>query len=341
VAASQTLASEAGAAILDRGGTAVDAAIAANAVLGLTEPVTNGIGGDLLAIVYEAKTGKLYGLNATGWAPAGLTLSALEQKGIKGKPPAHSIHDVTVPGAVAGWAALHRKFGKVPFADLLAPAIYYADQGFPVQERMARLWNQFGSRLANVPGFGQTFLPGGKAPAPGEIFRNRDLADSLRLIAQHGRDGFYAGPMAKKIVDYSASLGGTMTLDDLAQFQPEWVEPISTTYRGWKIVELPPSSIGIAALSMLNIMEKFPLAEYGQNSAQALHVMIEAKKLAYADLAQYDGDPDVSPIPVGLLISKPLAEERAKRIDPDKAVCQVLPSDLTEKLEPPAGTPLT
>ena len=332
MAASQTLASEAGAAILDRGGTAVDAAIAANAVLGVTEPVTNGIGGDLLAIVYEVKTGKLYGLNATGWAPAGLTLSALEQKGIKGKPPAHSIHDVTVPGAVAGWAALHRKFGKVPFADLLAPAIYYAGQGFPVQERMARLWNQFGSRLANVPGFGQTFLPGGKAPAAGEIFRNRDLADSLRLIAQHGRDGFYAGAMAKKIVDYSASLGGTMTLDDLAQFQPEWVEPISTTYRGWKIVELPPSSIGIAALSMLNIIEKFPLAEYGQNSARALHVMIEAKKLAYADIAQYDGDPAVSAIPTGMLISKPLAEERAKQIDPDKAVCQVLPSDVTEKL---------
>ncbi len=333
VAASQTLASQAGAAILDRGGTAVDAAIAANAVLGVTEPVTNGIGGDLLAIVYEAKTGKLYGLNATGWAPAALTLSALEQRGIKGKPPAHSIQDVTVPGAVAGWAALHRKFGRISFADLLSPAIYYASEGFPVQERMARLWNQFGSRLASIPGFSQTFLPGGRAPGPGEIFRNRDLADSLKLIAAHGRDGFYAGALAKRIVDYSTSLGGTMTPDDLARFEPEWVEPISTTYRGWKIVELPPSSIGIAALSMLNIMERFPLAEYGQNSARALHVMIEAKKLAYADILRYDGDPALAAIPVDALISKPLAEQRAKQIDPDHAHCQVMPSDLTGKLD--------
>jgi gamma-glutamyltranspeptidase/glutathione hydrolase len=164
------------------------------------------------------------------------------------------------------------------------------------------------------------------------MFRNRGLAESLKLIAAHGRDGFYSGPLAKKIVDYSASLGGTMTLDDLAKFQPEWVEPISTTYRDWKIVELPPSSIGIAALSMLNIMERFPLGEYGQNSARALHVMIEAKKLAYADIARYDGDPNSSAIPTGRLISKPLAEERAKQIDPDKAECQVLSSDLTEKL---------
>jgi len=333
VAASQTLASQAGAAILDRGGTAVDAAIAANAVLGVTEPVTNGIGGDLLAIVYEAKTGKLYGLKATGWAPAALTLSALEQRGIKGKPPAHSIQDVTVPGAVAGWAALHRKFGRLSFADLLSPAIYYASEGFPVQERMARLWNQFCSRLASIPGFSQTFLPGGRAPGPGEIFRNRDLADSLKLIAAHGRDGFYAGALAKRIVDYSTSLGGTMTPDDLARFEPEWVEPISTTYRGWKIVELPPSSIGIAALSMLNIMERFPLAEYGQNSARALHVMIEAKKLAYADILRYDGDPALAAIPVDALISKPLAEQRAKQIDPAHAHCQVLPSDLTGKLD--------
>ncbi|HEY6341851.1 MAG TPA: gamma-glutamyltransferase [Bryobacteraceae bacterium] len=332
VAASQTLASQAGAAILDKGGTAVDAAIAANAVLGVTEPVTNGIGGDLLAIVYEAKTGKLYGLNATGWAPAGLSLSTLGPKGIHGKPPAHSIHDVTVPGAVAGWAALHQKFGKISLADLLAPAIYYAGEGFPVQERMARLWNQFGNRLKDVPGFSQTFLPGGKAPAPGEVFRNSGLAESLRLIAAHGRDGFYKGPLAKRIVDYSESLGGTMTLGDLEEFQPQWVEPISTTYRGWKIVELPPSSIGIAALSMLNIMERFPLAEYGHNSARALHVMIEAKKLAYADLARYDGDSDLSQSQTSALISKQLGEQRAKLIDPEQARCQVLPSDLTEKL---------
>ncbi len=332
VATSQTLASQAGAAILDQGGSAVDAAIAANAVLGVTEPVTNGIGGDLLAIVYDAKTKKLYGLNATGWAPAGLSLATLKKKGVSGKPPAHSIHSVTVPGAVAGWEALHRKFGKLRFADILSPAIYYASEGFPVQERMARLWDQFGTRLAQISGFSEVFLPGGKAPKAGEVFQNKLLADSLKLIADHGRDGFYKGPLAKRIVDYSTQLGGTLSASDLETFQPEWVEPVSTTYRGWTVSELPPSSIGVAALSMLNIMEKFPLADYGQNSARALHVMIEAKKLAYADLTRYDGDPAASKIPTDILLSKSLAEERAKVIDLAQAHCQVLPSDLSAKL---------
>jgi len=257
----------------------------------------------------------------------------LEQKGIKGKPPADSIHSVTVPGAVAGWAALHQKFGKLRFSNLLAPAIYYASEGFPVQERMARLWDQFGSRLAAIPGFSQTFLPGGKAPKAGEIFRNSDLAQSLRLIAERERDGFYKGAIAEKIVAYSAALGGTMTAADLEKYQPEWVEPVSTTYRGWKIVELPPNTIGIAALSMLNIIENFPLADYGQNSARALHVMIEAKKLAYADLLRYDGDPSVSRIPTNELLSKSLAQRRAKLIDPAHAHCEVLPSELTNNLE--------
>jgi gamma-glutamyltranspeptidase/glutathione hydrolase len=333
VATSQTLASQAGAAILDRGGSAVDAAIAANAVLGVTEPVTNGIGGDLLAIVYEAKTKKLYGLNATGWAPAGLTLEVLKSKGISGKPSSQSIHTVTVPGAVAGWDDLHRKFGKLRFADLLAPAIFYANEGFPVQERMARLWEQYGSRLAQVPGFSDVFLPGGKAPRAGEIFQNRQLAESLKRIADNGRDGFYKGPLAKRIVDYSTQQGGTLAVSDLETYQPEWVEPVSSTYRGWTITELPPSSIGIAALSMLNIMEQFPLKDYGQNSTRALHIMIEAKKLAYADLTRYDGDPAASQIPTTALLSKTLAVERAKRIDPAQARCQVLPSDLSAKLD--------
>jgi gamma-glutamyltranspeptidase/glutathione hydrolase len=332
VAASQTLAAQAGAAILGRGGTAIDAAIAANAVLGLTEPVTNGLGGDLLAIVYEANSKKLYGLNSTGWAPAGLSIDYLRQHGIGGRPPAHSIHFATVPGAVAGWDALHKKFGKLPFSELMAPAIYYAEQGFPVQEHMAELWNQFGARLANIPGFSETFLPGGRAPKAGEIFQNRALAESLGRIAEYGRDGFYKGPLAKQIVDYSASLGGTMTLDDLEKFQPEWVQPVSTTYRGWTVWELPPNTIGIAALSMLNILERFPMAEYGQDSARALHLMIEAKKLAYADLTKYDGDPAGASIPVEALVSKDLAAERSKLIDPAQAHCQVLPSDLTAKL---------
>ena len=332
VAASQTLASQAGAAILDKGGSAVDAAIAANAVLGVMEPVTNGIGGDLLAIVYDAKSKKLYGLNSSGWAPAGLSLASLDARGIHGRPPAHSIHFVTVPGAVAGWDALHHKFGKLPFADLMTSAIYYAEEGFPVQERMAGLWNQFGTRLASVPGFKETFLPNGQAPKPGEVFRNPALASSLRLIAEHGRDGFYNGPLANTIVQYSKAQGGTMTAADLETFQPEWVDPISVTYHGWTIWELPPTSIGMAALSMLNIMERFPLSDYGQNSARALHVMIEAKKLAYADVARYDGDPTASSIPVTEAISKSLAEQRAKLIDPNQAHCQVLPSDLTDKL---------
>jgi gamma-glutamyltranspeptidase/glutathione hydrolase len=332
VATSQTLASQAGAATLDQGGSAVDAAIAANAVLGVTEPVTNGIGGDLLAIVYDAKTKRLYGLNATGRAPAGLSLAALKEKGIAGKPPSHSIHMVTVPGAVAGWDVLHSKFGKLRFADLMAPAIYYANEGFPVQERMARLWDQYGSRLAEVPGFSDVFLPGGKPPKAGEIFQNKQLAESLKLIAKNGRDGFYKGPLAKRMIEYSLQQGGTLAASDLETYQPEWVEPVSSTYRGWTVSELPPSSIGVAALSMLNIMEHFPLAEYGQNSARALHVMIEAKKLAYADLSKYDGDPAASQIPTAALLSKSLAAERAKLIDPSQAHCQVLPSDLSAKL---------
>lgn len=332
VATSQTLASQAGAAILDQGGSAIDAAIAANAVLGVTEPVTNGIGGDLLAIVYEAKTGKLYGLNATGWAPAGLTFDALKQKGITGKPQGQSIHYVTVPGAVAGWTELHKKFGKIRFADLMAPAIQHAAEGFPVQERMARLWDQYGTRLKAVSGFAPVFLPNGRAPKAGELFQNKDLAETLKKIGAQGRDGFYKGDIAKRILEYSSRLGGTMAASDLESYQPEWVEPISSTYRGWTIWELPPNTIGMAALSMLNIMEKFPLREYGQDSTQALHLMIEAKKLAYADLTKYDGDPAGSKIPVQELISKQLADRRAKLIDPSKAACQTVPSEISQTL---------
>ena len=332
VATSQVLASQAGAAVLDRGGRAVDAAIAANAVLGVVEPVTNGIGGDLLAIVYIAKEKKLYGLNSTGWAPAGLSLSALKERGITGKPPAHSIHFVTVPGAVAGWDALHRKFGKLPLADLMTAAIGYASEGFPVQERMARLWEQYGTRLADLPNFKETFLPNGKAPRAGEVFQNKALAQSLRMIATHGRDGFYKGELARRLVKFSSGERGTLTEDDLDKFQPEWVQPVSTTYRGWTVWELPPNTIGMAALSMLNIMERFPLGAYGQNSAGALHVMIEAKKLAYADLVRYDGEPAGASIPVPALVSKGLAAERAKLIDPARASCQVLPANLSDKL---------
>jgi gamma-glutamyltranspeptidase / glutathione hydrolase len=332
VASSQTLASAAGADILREGGTAVDAAIATNAALGVTEPMMNGIGGDLFAIYYDAKAKKLYGLNSSGWAPQGLTLDFLKSKGIAKSLPRKSIHSVTVPGAVAGWDALHSKFGKLPFDRVLQPAIYYAQNGVPIAEMVARVWKTAGQLLEDQPGFRQTFLPNGHAPQTGEIFRDPHLAESLQLIAAHGRDGFYRGPLARKLVEFSHEQGGALTEQDLAEFQPEWVEPISTSYRGWTVSELPPNGQGIAALSMLNIMEQFPLTEYGQNSVKALHVMIEAKKLAYADLIEYIGDPRFTRVPVEQLLSKDLARKRADLIDPNHAHCTVLPSDLSAKL---------
>jgi gamma-glutamyltranspeptidase / glutathione hydrolase len=327
VCTSQTLASQAGAQVLERGGNAVDAAIAANAVLGLVEPPSNGIGGDLFAIVYEAKSGKLYGLNASGWAPSGLTIDLLRSKGHE-KMPQLGIYSVTVPGAVAGWDALRRRFGTQDFASLLRPAIYYAEHGFPVTERIAASWQGSTKLLAKHPNARHTYLPDGRAPRAGEVFRNPDLAHALRQIAAAGRDGFYKGPIADAIVQISRDEGGTFTASDLADYQPEWVEPVSTTYRGWTVSELPPNGQGIAALSMLNLMEHFPLGEYGLQSARALHVMIEAKKLAYADLLRYVGDPRFSKVPVRELISKSLAEQRARTIDPDHAQSHVPPSHL-------------
>ena len=329
VATSQTLASEAGAQVLEAGGNAVDAAIAANAVLGLVEPTSNGIGGDLFAIVYEAKTGKLHGLNASGWAPSGLTIDFLEAKG-NTKMPHLGIYSATVPGCVAGWDELRKRFGTMPFSKLLAAATYYADKGFPVTEIIASGWGgpKAVEFLSVHPNSKATYLLGGKGPKTGDIFRNPDLASSFRLIAAKGRDGFYKGGVADAIVAISKETGGTHTHSDLSEFQPEWVEPIMTTYRGWKVYELPPNGQGIAALSMLNLMERFPLQEYGHNSAKALHVMIEAKKLAYADMLRYVGDPKFSKVPVKEMISKALAEERAKLIQPDKASCQVAPSEL-------------
>ncbi len=331
VATSQTIASAAGADILRRGGSAVDAAIASNAVLGVTEPMMNGIGGDLFAIVYEAKTKKLYGLNSSGWAPQGLTIDFLKSKGVIGEIP-RNIQSVTVPGAVAGWDALHRRFGKLTLQQVLDPAIFYAQNGVAIAELVSGVWEQTPEFIRNKPGFRNTFLPGGHAPQTGEVFRDPDLANSLALIAEHGRDGFYRGPLAQKLVAFSKEQGGTLAEADLADFQPEWVDPISTTYHDWTISELPPNGQGIAALSMLNIMERFPLREYGHNSAKALHIMIEAKKLAYADLLKYIGDPRFSDIPVQQLLSKDLARKRADSIDPNHAHCHVLPSDLSQRL---------
>ncbi len=331
VATSQTIASAAGAEILRQHGSAVDAAIAANAVLGVTEPMMNGIGGDLFAIVYEAKTKRLFGLNSSGWAPQGLTIDFLKSKGITGELP-RNIQSVTVPGAVAGWDALHRRFGKLTLQQVIQPAIFYAKNGVPIAELVSGVWQQTPEAIRNKPGFRETFLPAGHAPQPGEVFRDPDLADSLELVAAHGRDGFYRGTLAEKLVAFSKEQGGTLTPEDLAAFQPEWVDPISTTYHGWTVSELPPNGQGIAALSMLNIMEQFPLADYGHNSAKALHVMIEAKKLAYADLLKYIGDPRFSDIPVKQLLSKDLAKRRSDSIGPNHAHCHVLPSDLSQRL---------
>ncbi len=332
VATSQTLASAAGADVLREGGSAADAAIAANAVLGVTEPMMNGIGGDLFAIVYDAKAKKLYGLNSSGWAPQRLSIEFLKAKGITKNTPRKSIQSVTVPGAVAGWDALHKRFGKLPLNRLLEPAVYYARNGAPIAEMVSQVWSSAGQTLEHQSGFRETFLPGGNAPKTGDVFRDPDLAASLELIASHGRDGFYRGPLAEKIVRFSKVQGGTMSEEDLADFQPEWVEPISTSYRGWNISELPPNGQGIAALSMLNIMEQFPFAQYGHNSGRALHVTIEAKKLAYADLIHYVGDPRFTHVPVEQMLSKELARKRADFIDPNKAHCSVLPSELSEKL---------
>ena len=332
-ATSQTLASAAAAGVLTEGGTAADAAIAANAVLGVTEPMMNGIGGDLFAIVYDVKSKKLYGLNASGWAPAGTNIELLKSRGMADHTPRTSIFSVTVPGAVAGWDALHSRFGKLPLDRVLQPAIFYASNGAPIAELVSEYWQDSVATLGQQPGFRQTFLPDGHAPRTGEIFRDPDLAASLEVIAAHGRDGFYRGPLARKLIEFSRQLGGTMSEQDLADYEPEWVDPISTTYRGWRVFEMPPNSQGVAALEMLNIMEQFPLAEYGQNGTRALHAMIEAKKLAYADLARYVGDPKFSHIPVEQLLSKDFARKRSDSIDPNHAHCDVLPAELAAAME--------
>jgi gamma-glutamyltranspeptidase/glutathione hydrolase len=329
VATPQFLASQAGAKVLEAGGNAVDAAIAANAVLGVTEPYVNGMGGDLFALYYEARTGKLYGLNSSGWTPKALTIDYLKSKGITKIDPI-GVNAIPVPGCVAGWDALRKRFGTMPFPKLLASAIFYADHGFPLAEYNARAW--ISPVFLKQPGYQSTYMPGGVRPGVGDVFKNPSLGESLREVASKGRDGFYDSPLTETMVKFLQSQGGAHTLEDFRDFQPEWVEPISTTYRGWTIYELPPNGQGIAALSMLNIMERFPLADYGHNSAAALHVMIEAKKLAYADMVTYVGDPRFGPIPVDEMLSKDLAVKRAGLIQMNHAACQVVPSDLSEKL---------
>jgi gamma-glutamyltranspeptidase/glutathione hydrolase len=329
VATSHVQASVAGAQILARGGSAVDAAIAANAVLGVTEPMMNGMGGDLFAIYWDARTSKLYGLNASGWAPRGLTIEHLKAKGATSMPLA-GIDSVTVPGAVAGWHALHQRFGRLTWKDLFQSAIFYAEDGYPVPEIIASYWSDSFEWISKDPEGRRVYLPNGKPPALGQVFQNHDLAKALRLVAQNGAAVFYKGEIAHAILSTSQSLGGTMSAEDLAEFSPEWVEPISTTYRNWTVYELPPNGQGMAALEMLNIMETSPASPDGPLSVAELHKKIEAMKLAYADLERYNADRRYAKIPVKGMVLKEYSRQRAQLIDLGKANCAVA-----------AGTPPT
>jgi len=321
VAAESPLAAQAGVRILERGGNAVDAAIATNAMMGVVEPMMNGIGGDLFVIVYDAKANKLYGLNASGWAPKGLTIEYLERLGLRDMPQ-KGVNSVTVPGVVDGWHKLAEKFGRKKLGEDLAAAIRTARDGFPIPEWTAAYWAAEVDLLRGDEEGGRVFLPGDRAPRVGEVFRNADLAASLEQIAQHGRDAFYKGEISKKILEAMKRHNGTMTPQDLAEYSSEWVEPISTTYRDWTVYEMPPNGQGLAALEMLNIMETFPLGQTGFGSAKTLHAMIEAKKLAYTDLAKYIGDPRGQKLPVARLLSKEWAAQRAKLINEDHANCE-------------------
>jgi gamma-glutamyltranspeptidase/glutathione hydrolase len=319
VATSQVLASQAGAMILAKGGSAVDAAIAANAVLGLTEPMMDGIGGDLFVLYRDAKTGKLTGLNSSGPAPRGMTIEALQAKGLK-EMARTGIHSATVPGCVRGWEAMHKRYGKLPWKDLFTEAIRLAEDGFPVYEMTSASWES--AMLRKDPESLKVFFPGGRIPATGQIFRNPGLGRAMRSIASGGADAFYRGKVARAILATSAKHGGLLSAEDLAAYEPEWVAPISTDYRGWLVHELPPNGQGLAALTMLNILETFQPAP--SNSIAELHRKIEATKLAYADLV-FVADTRVVKVPTEGIISKAYGTQRAKLIDPAHANCDVNP----------------
>ncbi len=314
-ATSQPLATQVAIEILKKGGSAVDASIAANACLGLMEPTGNGIGGDLFAIVWDAESERLYGLNASGRSPQALTLDFFKDNDYQSIPPYGPL-PVTVPGCVDGWFELHRKFGKLDIPSVLQPAIDYARNGFPVSEVIAYYWQRQGPVLSRYPGFAETFMPGGKAPGKGQIFKNPRLANTLQLIADNGRDAFYRGEIARKIAAYMEKVDGFLSYEDLANHRSEWVEPVSSNYRGYDVWELPPNGQGIAALQILNILEGFDIRSMGFGSAEYIHHFVEAKKLAFEDRAKFYADPAFNEIPVEQLISKSYAEKRRKLIDP-------------------------
>jgi len=319
IAASEhPLASQAGASVLARGGHAVDAAIAVNAVMNVVAPMMNGIGGDLFAIVYDAASGTVHGLNGSGCTPAAMSIDRLRAKGITHMPQS-GIDSVTIPGAVAAWSKLNERFGRQPFGNLLSPAIRIAEEGFPVPEMTAAEWKGSEAQLRADAESTRLYLPDGQPPRVGQIFRNPDLASTYRTLASTGRDAFYSGAIARRIVSCSDQRGGALTAADLAAYDAEWVTPLSTTYRGWTVYELPPNGQGIAALMMLNLLEHAPIGSYGHNSAEALHTLIEAKKLAYADMKKHVCDPAFHTVPVAPLLSKAYAAQRARDIDPSRA----------------------
>jgi len=317
-ATSQPLATQVAIDILKKGGTAIDAAIAANACLGLMEPTGCGIGGDLFAIVWSAKDQKLFGLNASGRSPYSLTLDYFKKNNIKRIPSLGPL-PVSVPGAVDGWFELHKKFGKLPMTEILAPAIKYAREGFPVSELISYYWQRNAQSLKRFPGFEEIFMKNGRGPEKGEMWTNPYLANTYEKLAKEGRDYFYKGEVAKVIDAYMKDVGGFLSYKDLADHTSEWIEPVSTNYRGYDVWELPPNGQGIAALQMLNILEKYPIKDFGFGSKEHVHYFVEAKKLAFEDRAKFYADPEFNKIPVKELISKEYADQRRKLINDNRA----------------------
>jgi len=326
VATSQPLAAQVGLDILKAGGNAVDAAIATNAMMGLVEPMSCGIGGDLFVIYWEAKSQKLYGLNASGRSPYALNREVLTSQGLSDLPGSGPL-SWSVPGCVDGWQMLHDRFGSMPWERILQPAIEHAEEGFPVSPLIAAAWGGSVKSLSRFPDSAATYLPDGRAPVMGELFKNPRLAASYRAIATGGRDAFYKGSIAQRIVAFSEANGGHFSLKDFADHTSEWVEPVSTNYRGYDIWELPPNGQGIAVLEILNILEGYDIRGMGRRSADYIHLFLEAKKLAYADRATYYADPAFGALPVAELISKEYAARQRKRIDMTRAAKQVDPGD--------------
>lgn len=317
-ATSHPLATQIALDVMKAGGSAVDAAIAANAALGLMEPTGNGIGGDLFAIVWDPKTQKLHGYNGHGRSPGNLSLQWFIDNGYQDVPQRGPL-PVSVPGTVAGWFDLHERFGKLSMRQVLQPTIDYARNGHPVHETIAYYWERSVPTLSQYPGFVEQFTIDGRAPRKGEMWKSPFLANTLETIARRGRDGFYKGEVAKTIADYVQAQGGFLSVEDLAEHRGEWVEPVSTNYRGYDVWELPPSGQGIAALQILNILEGYDLKSYGFGSFEHVHLFTEAKKLAFEDRARWYADPEFAPAPVAELISKDYAAERRALINPQRA----------------------